>query len=413
MNLTYSLKDYLDATTHSLVGSSLKNWIRLLVDNRASIDFKFIARIVFITLLILAYTPLRIMERLLFHNKCKDIKVEDPIFILGYYRSGTTFMHYLMAEDDRFAYASTLEVINPHSFIGFGKLVNAITRWVVPSKRPMDNLKMSPSHPFEEEFALSNMGSASLCNGFFFPQKISKYFNESVMFESAKEKEEWKSNFYYFLQKLSYKHKGKRLLLKTPANTARVKEILEIFPDAKFVNIYRNPYRVYLSNEGLLENILPLLGFQKAKNENIESYIFESYTKTYAKFIEDKKLFKPEQYTEVAYERFVEDPLCEFKRMYDEINLDHFEKVRPLMQKVLDEYKTYKNNTYEIDEELKQTIYNKWEFMFKFFNYSENASMFDSPMLGPDDIIILGETSCGGTINHLKRGKRAANVNLM
>lgn len=399
MKLTYNFKDYLDATTHSLVGSSLRNWINLLVKNRKVIDWKFGARIFFITLLIFLYSPLRILERLLYDKKCTNIKVEDPIFILGYYRSGTTFMHYLMAEDPGLTYASTLEVINVYSFIGFGKLVNAITRWVVPSKRPMDNLKMSPSLPFEEEFALSNMGSASLCNGFFFPQKIGKYFDDSVMFESETDKEEWKNNFYYFLQKLSYKHKGKRLLLKTPANTARVKEILEIFPNAKFVNIYRNPYRVYLSNEGLLGNILPLLGLQKAKSENIESYIFDSYMKTYNKFIEDKKLFSRGQYAEVAYEHFVKDPLKEFERMYKELNMSHFDRVRPKMQKVLDEYKNYKNNTYEIDADLKQLIYSKWEFMFKYFNYDKNGSMYDPPIIECNEPIKIEGATNGSSTN--------------
>jgi len=381
MKLTYNLKDYLDATTHSLVGSTLQNWVRLLIKNRKALDWRFSARILFITFLILLYTPLRIIETILFDRKCKNIKVEDPIFILGYYRSGTTFLHYVMGKDERLAFASTLQVINTHSFIGFGELVNAITRWVVPKKRPMDNLKMSPSLPFEEEFALSNMGDASLCNGFFFPQNISKYFDESVMFESVEAKEEWKKNFYFFIQKLSYKHKEKRLLLKTPANTGRLKEILEIFPNAKFVNIYRNPYKVYLSNEGFLENILPLLGFQKAKNESIESYILDSYNKTYRKFFNDKKLLKAEQYAEVAYENFIKNPIKEVGRIYQEIGLTQFATMKPEMQKVLDEYKNYKPNNYVMNEDLQEKIYSKWAVMFEHFNYDKNGSVKDAPLI--------------------------------
>ena len=78
------------------------------------------------------------------------------------------------------------------------------------------------------------------------------------------------------------------MLLKSPANTGRVKEILELYPDACFIHIHRDPYAVYQSNEKLYEKILPLLGFQKTDNESIKNYILYSYEKMYKKFLTDK-----------------------------------------------------------------------------------------------------------------------------
>ena len=71
----------------------------------------------------------------------------------------------------------------------------------------------------------------------------------------------------FFVKKLNYKHAGKRILLKSPSNTGRVKEILDLYPDACFIHIHRDPFEVYQSNEKLYEKILPLLGFQKVENK--------------------------------------------------------------------------------------------------------------------------------------------------
>ena len=81
----------------------------------------------------------------------------------------------------------------------------------------------------------------------------------------------------YFVKKISYKYIGKRVLLKSPANTGRIKEILEVYPDACFIHIHRDPYAVYQSNVKLYEKILPL--FENLKTiagiafEELQQYI--------------------------------------------------------------------------------------------------------------------------------------------
>ena len=380
MKLRYTLKNYLDATTHCSVGASFSVWFKMILGNITNIEWQFLPRVLFITLMVIIYAPMRLYERLFINRKIKNQKVEDPIFILGHYRSGTTFLHYLVGKDDKLAYASTIEAINPHTFVGNGKFSNFITNFVLPKTRPMDNLKMSPSLPFEEEFAMSNMGDASLSHGFYFPKRIQEHFNKSVLFQSAKMKAEWKKHFYFFLQKMSYKHPGKRLVLKTPANTARVAAILELFPNAKFIHIYRNPYKVYLSSEGLFENILPILSFHKVDNGLMENYILNSYKATYQNFLKDKSLLKKGQLTEVAYENFIKDPMSELDRMYKEIGMDYFEEVKPAVAEVLKEYKSYKTNKYIIDQDLKDKIYKKWSFAFEAFNYSKEGDVADGPI---------------------------------
>jgi len=52
----------------------------------------------------------------------------------------------------------------------------------------------------------------------------------------------------YFIRKVQlFRGTEKRLLLKSPVHTARIKLLLKLFPDAQFVYIHRNPYDVFRS----------------------------------------------------------------------------------------------------------------------------------------------------------------------
>jgi hypothetical protein len=118
--------------------------------------------------------------------------------------------------------------------------------------------------------------------------------------------------------------KEKHFYLKAPANTARVKQILELYPDAKFIHIHRNPCEVYSSTLHLLKKILPLLSFQKVKMNSLEESTFECYEALYKKYFNEKILIPKGNLVEIDYAVFIKNPLIispenirssEFKRL--------------------------------------------------------------------------------------------------
>lgn len=40
--------------------------------------------------------------------------VKDPVFIIGHWRSGTTFIHNVLSKDPQFGYCSTYQTVFPH-----------------------------------------------------------------------------------------------------------------------------------------------------------------------------------------------------------------------------------------------------------------------------------------------------------
>ena len=74
-------------------------------------------------------------------------------------------------------------------------------------------------------------------------------FRPFFTFEHAQphQRQRWIDCFLFVCRKLSLRCGGKRLLLKSPVHTARVKLLLELFPDAQFVYVHRHPEEVYQS----------------------------------------------------------------------------------------------------------------------------------------------------------------------
>ena len=106
--------------------------------------------------------------------------------------------------------------------------------------------------PQEDEFALNCLTQMSPLLGWTFPRRAAHYdrfltFRDCAPAEIAR----WQTALHWFVQKLTYKH-GRPLVLKSPCHTARIRLLLEVFPDAKFVHIHRNPYDVFHSSLHLL-----------------------------------------------------------------------------------------------------------------------------------------------------------------
>ena len=89
---------------HQLFISSIKHWFRLKKENKIAPSKKKMARK--ITLFVILSTPFRWFQSILIAARLKRISFKDnpPLFVIGHWRSGTTHLHYLLAQDKRFVY---------------------------------------------------------------------------------------------------------------------------------------------------------------------------------------------------------------------------------------------------------------------------------------------------------------------
>jgi hypothetical protein len=241
----------------------------------------------------------------------------------------------------------------------------------MPNKRPSDNIELNINFPQEDEFAFLNQQAFSYYNFFSFPENYKTFYAEGVHHEnlSPKEIKEWFRSYDKLLKKALINTKGDRIIIKNPVNTARIKHLLKLYPDARFLFIYRNPFIVFLSTRYFFHQLLPTLVFQKTDNELIEKAIFDIYIRLMDDYQEQKSLIPPENLLELKYEDFELMPFEELRRIYSLLLREDFLPIEKHFSKYLESIKSYKKNTYTVDQATIDRIYKQWRKFIEFYKY--------------------------------------------
>lgn len=350
---------------------SFVNWIRILLKN--GVDRKYLLRALLTSLTCFASIPFRVAETIKYKEKIANTEIKPPpIFIIGYPRSGTTYLHHLMSRDPNLGYVSQLQTMAPEAFLVGESVLRPILARMLPKKRPFDNVQLFLDFPQEEEHAIANMSIHSELHGLFFPRNMRYYVKKYALFNDLSEQEqaEWKKVYMAILKKATFKMQGKRLILKTPANTSRTRVLLDLFPNAQFVHIYRNPYHIYPSAKRTMIEALKLAAYQEISEEEIGENILLFYKAMMQQFFADKENHIPaENLAEIKFEDLEANPLGELERVYHQLNIPKFEEAEPHFQAYLASQKNYKKNVHTLDKQTVKKIEQQWKFTLDKWNY--------------------------------------------
>ena len=167
-----------------------------------------------------------------------------------------------------------------------------------------------------------------------------------------------------------YNGTDKRLLLKNPHNTARIKVLKDMFPKAKFIFIHRNPLEVYQSTEHLYKKTIRSQFLQDFSDEEISECIIKCYELLMKQYLELKNNIPKGQLTEISFDELSVNPLSTLERIYLELNIDGFENTKPKFESYIQDQKNYRKNKFiELPDALKNKLKDKWGFAFKAWNY--------------------------------------------
>ncbi len=311
------------------------------------------------------------VERLIHGREVAKTEIPDPIFILGHWRSGTTLLHNLMTLDDRYCFPNMYQCLFPTHFLTTESTISYWTESLLPETRPMDNMPAGWDIPQEDEFAIINLSLIS-CYMLLAWQKgdRSPYERFITMKDaSAAERRQWKECLEYCMKKITYLNHGKPMILKSPGHTPKVEIILEQFPNAKFIYIHRNPYRVVSSSIHLREVLYPLNDFGKTTFDYIERDTIDLYRETIQTYEQDKKLIPEGNLYEVCYEDFEREPEVHLQNIYETLKLGDFSPVMKRLEPMLADLKSYKKNKFQLDQERKRFLYEKLRFAFELYGY--------------------------------------------
>lgn len=344
---------------HPFSGVAFGDWIRLLRDN-GGVSRDNWPKALEISWRSLKATPARRRERRQWDSRLAEVRIERaPVFLVGHWRSGTTHLENLMACDPQFGYLSVIQSLHPRTFLSEGaSLVASFTQ----TKRYMDNVRLTAHSPSEEEVAMAVLAPGSFWHGYYFPTRFDHYFHKYVLFEgiSASQLEAWKDAYRLLLAKLTLHHDGKRLLLKNPPNTPRLEVLLQMFPDARFVHIRRNPYEVYFSRMAQYGTAVVAKALQPISERDWEAKVFRYYSAMMQAHFRCRSLVPAGQYVELSFEELRADPLSSLARIYDELQLPGFTAAEPHFESYLSSQRGYRQNSYRYDAGTLDEIYSRW-----------------------------------------------------
>ena len=363
-----------------LAGTSLFNYFRILWGNPIHPRHWFKTALTLVIILIA--TPFHWYEWIIFNKKVRNYRFkEPPIFILGHWRSGTTYLHNVLCQDPRAGYMTTYHSLWPRN-LGSKLIFKTFMSVAMPKKRPSDNVELSVDYPQEDDFALSQMMPYVFYLFWYFPRRWKEYYNKYVRFEGVSNeiKSVWNNSYYELVVKALLNTQGDRAIFKNPVSTARIWRLLDVFPNARFIHIHRNPIVVYLSTKKFFIELFPTLTFQPIENNEIVEMVFQNYEKVMMDYLDQYKMIPDGRFVEIGFENFESDPMKHLESLYFKLKLPGFAEAEPFLKRYVDSMESYKKNKYyTISRSELNRILDKWDFAMQKWGYKvpENLKIIE------------------------------------
>jgi len=328
----------------------------------------------------------------LFFPRFSSQKVEEPVFIIGNFRSGSTLLQRLLAKDDaNFTAMKTWEIYLAPSLIQrkILKFIAWVDRHLFGSFliRFIQNKNAAWLHTIQmhrvglwqvdedEGILLHNWTSTFLMFIFPFLEVMPPYLNFDQ--EMPEDEKKMTMQFYYRLvQRHVYFHGGKRYLAKNPAFSAKILALRDYFPNAKFIYLVRNPVDMLASKTSYFAYTWRFF------NDPLEPYPFrdmllELTRRWYINALQvlEEKI-PASEYIILKYENLVDELDFSIRRLYSQFGIPINAEFEVTLAAAVEEAKHFvskhKYSLIEIGYQPQQ-VYEQFEEIFERFHYDLNG----------------------------------------
>jgi hypothetical protein len=323
----------------------------------------------------------------IFYKEYKQQKLAQPVFIIGNPRSGTTFLHRLLAKDERnFSFIRMWEVIFAPSiaqrklFWFFQKLDNALggkfQSWLLNQEKKtwLSNPihKIGLLEPEEDESILFSMWETIFTSVVFpHPELVRNYALFDKQMPLLRRRKIMRFYRDCLRRHLFAWNSNKKFLSKNPTFSPKVDSLYEFFPDAKIIYLVRNPLDT-------IPSIISWMSYQwKQFSDPAENYLFKDYMLELAKEwyqypLERFAKAPAESYAIVRYEDLAKAPRQVVTGLYEKFGFE----LSPEFEGILDEadraawgYKSKHRYSLRKMGLSKKEILKTFAFVFKRFGF--------------------------------------------
>ena len=249
-----------------------------------------------------------------------DIKIEDPVFIVGLQRTGTTMLHRLLAADTvNFRYLASWEAINPAPLskkatrggndprIKTALIAQKALKYMAP-----DFFAIHPIGPFEPE-------EDCLLFDYDFWSTVPEATMRVPSFSQWLEGQDHEPAYRYYkkvLQYLYWQNPRGRWVLKTPQHMEHFDDIFRVFPGARIIQTHRDPARVVASFCSMVSHAYGVFS-DEVDTFEIGRHWSRKAEKMVGHSMDIRRRISPEHFIDVLYTDLMSDPAGVVRRIYE------------------------------------------------------------------------------------------------
>jgi len=305
-----------------------------------------LALVIYIPIELIVWTGFILDE--IFFPKFHDIKINQPIFIIGNPRSGTTFLQRLMARDTvNFLSMRTWEILGSPSIIS-RRLIRAAISFsrsigipVTRRIRKMEQLWKEDDRihrfrlraPEEDEYLfVHNFSTLKIWSFASMEDEADPY----IYYDQKISQEDKNRNMSYYescIQRHYYYHgqPNRNYLSKNPNFSPAIDTLLDKFPDAKFIYLIRDPLEAVPSHISLKEREWQMLG-SPLKKYACADFIIKSSEHWYHYPLRRLGELHEDQAIIVKFDDLVKDAEETIMRIYQQFGFSVTKEFKSLLQ---------------------------------------------------------------------------------
>lgn len=317
---------------------------------------------------------LRLQDDFKRHNEIFQVPIRRPLFIVGLFRSGTTFLHNLLSQDPSSRWLHLGEAFSPSpsptqkTWENDPRLKKAV-KWVKFQKSLASNVftahHISANRPAE-------------CSRLFEHGFIGHLFDFRANVNTYSEwlqGQDLVGSYQYYRQQLQYlgwHWSSDHWVLKAPAHLYALDALLTVFPDACIIHLHRDPLEVLPSCCSL-----SAMGRNRFTDHQTLTAIGDYWQKTLTKAVERAMQVRAkaaaERFYDVNYIELIQEPMRTVRQIYEYFGYQFNNEVEENINKWIGENPQHKHGTHRYS--LDQFGLDSKEISRKFANYCQRFNL--------------------------------------